>query len=155
ADYQERYPELAGLNRLPGGTVVDGEVVLLPEGLPDLDALLARHQLRCPGRIRRHSRVQPVSYVVFDALYADGRPLLGQPLPARRQVARDLVRKLQDPRVAFSEGLVGSGRAFFDEAVRLGQEGVMAKHLSSRYLPGRRSSAWKKIKPVRALPCAI
>ena len=72
-----------------------------------------------------------------------------------REVARDLVRKLQDPRVAFSEGLVGSGRALFDEAVRQGQEGVMAKHLRSRYRPGRRSSAWKKIKPVRALPCAV
>jgi ATP-dependent DNA ligase len=155
AEYQERYPELAGLNRLPSGTVVDGEVVLLSQGLPDLDALLSRHQLCCPGKIRRHSQEQPVSYVVFDALYADGHSLLGQPLPARREIAQNLVRQLNDPRVAFSEGLVGPGRVFFDAAVRQGQEGIMAKHLRSRYLPGRRSAAWKKIKPVRELACAV
>jgi len=28
----------------------------------------------------------------------------------------------------------------------------MAKHRASRYLPGRRSAAWKKIKPARELP---
>jgi hypothetical protein len=46
AAYQERYPELAVLSRLPGDTVLDGEVVLLPQGCPTLDALLARHQHR-------------------------------------------------------------------------------------------------------------
>jgi ATP-dependent DNA ligase len=43
--------------------------------------------------------------------------------------------------------VVGAGQRFFVEAVRQGQEGVMAKHLASRYRPGRRSAAWKKIKP--------
>jgi bifunctional non-homologous end joining protein LigD len=31
----------------------------------------------------------------------------------------------------------------------------MAKHRASRYLPGRRSAAWKKIKPARELPGVI
>ena len=31
----------------------------------------------------------------------------------------------------------------------------MAKHLSSRYQPGKRSSAWRKIKPVQTLACVI
>ena len=31
----------------------------------------------------------------------------------------------------------------------------MAKHLASRYLPGRRSSAWLKIKPSQVIPCVI
>ncbi len=31
----------------------------------------------------------------------------------------------------------------------------MAKHLASRYLPGKRSSCWLKIKPARRLPCVI
>src|ERR1019366_8201378 len=38
---------------------------------------------------------------------------------------------------------------------RHGHEGVMAKHQTSRYLPGRRSAAWKKIKPTEVLPCVI
>ena len=31
----------------------------------------------------------------------------------------------------------------------------MAKHLASRYLPGKRSACWLKIKPARRLPCVI
>ena len=31
----------------------------------------------------------------------------------------------------------------------------MAKHVASRYLPGRRSSAWLKIKPSQVIPCVI
>ena len=31
----------------------------------------------------------------------------------------------------------------------------MAKHRASRYYPGRRAAAWKKIKPVQQLPCTI
>src|SRR5260370_831126 len=31
----------------------------------------------------------------------------------------------------------------------------MAKHKGSRYLPGRRSSSWRKIKPALVVPCVI
>src|SRR5260370_38047405 len=31
----------------------------------------------------------------------------------------------------------------------------MAKHQASRYLPGRRSSSWRKIKPALVVPCVI
>jgi bifunctional non-homologous end joining protein LigD len=67
---------------------------------------------------------------------------------------RELVAQWQEPRVQFSEGIVGPGRLFFEQAVRQGQEGVMAKHLASRYLTGR-SACWLKIKPARRLPCVI
>ena len=50
ADYTARYPELSILSQLPADTVVDGEVVFLQHGLPDLDAMLARHQQNTPRR---------------------------------------------------------------------------------------------------------
>jgi bifunctional non-homologous end joining protein LigD len=155
ADYRTRYPEMQVLAALPPGTILDGELVLLPEGLPDLEAILARHQLTNPAKIQQASRQQPVTYVVFDLLAHQGRSLLGQPLQARRAVLQDLLARWQEPRVQFSDGVVGQGRVFFEQAVRQGQEGVMAKHLASRYLPGKRSSCWLKIKPARRLPCVI
>ena len=51
------------------------------------------------------------------------------------------------PRLVFSAGLVGAGRAFYRQVIDRQLEGVVAKRLSSRYLPGRRSEAWLKIKP--------
>src|SRR5215831_19243603 len=50
-DYTARYPELAVLGRLPAGTVVDGELVVLRQGRADFPALLSRHQRREPGPV--------------------------------------------------------------------------------------------------------
>jgi ATP-dependent DNA ligase len=155
ADYRLRYPELDGLRRLPAGTVIDGELLLLPRGLPDLDALLARHQRVAPAQSQHLSQVQPVTYVVFDVLHARGHCLLGQPLQCRRQVLHDLVAELHDPRVVLSEGVLGKGKVFFAQAVAQGQEGVMAKHVASRYQPGRRSAAWRKIKPAHTVAAVV
>jgi DNA ligase D-like protein (predicted ligase) len=155
ADYTGRYPELEVLGRLPCGTILDGEVIVLAGGRPDLETLLARHQLLRPDKIRALSQVRPVTYVVFDVLSVQGQSLLSQPLWARRQVLCDTMEQLEDPRLVFSEGLVGTGCIFFDQAVQQGHEGMMAKHLASPYRPGRRSAAWKKIKPKRRLPCVI
>jgi ATP-dependent DNA ligase len=58
--------------------------------------------------------------------------------------------ELQAPDVLFSAGVVGAGQAFYAAAVARGQEGVMAKHLAAPYRPGRRSTAWRKIKPGRS-----
>jgi len=155
ADYRDRYPELQVLAGLPPGTILDGELVLCSHGLPDLEGLLARHQLNHPLKIQHQSRQQPVSYVVFDLLAQRGRSLAGQPLQERRARLQELLGRWQEPRVQFSEGIIGPGRLFFEQAVRQGQEGIVAKHLASRYLAGQRSSCWLKIKPTRRLPCVI
>jgi bifunctional non-homologous end joining protein LigD len=44
------------------------------------------------------------------------------------------------------EHQVGHGQELFDAAAATGLEGVMAKRLDSRYLPGQRSAAWRKVK---------
>ncbi len=41
-DMQQQYPELAGLSKLPAGTVLDGEVVVLEGGRPSLARLQQR-----------------------------------------------------------------------------------------------------------------
>ena len=124
------------------------------EGLPDLDALLSRHQLTSSFQVRLRSQQQPVDYVVFDVVRHAGRSLWGEPLRARRALLEELLERWQEPRVLLSTGVVGGGRRFFQRMVSQGHEGVMAKHLASRYLPGRRSAAWRKIKPIQTL-CAV
>jgi ATP-dependent DNA ligase len=51
------------------------------------------------------------------------------------------------PEVLFSAGVVGTGTAVYALALAHGHEGVVAKYLTSTYRPGRRSPAWRKIKP--------
>ena len=66
-----------------------------------------------------------------------------------------LLDRLADPGVLFSPGVVGSGSEFFQRVVEQGHEGLMAKHLASSYLPGRRAASWKKIKPTHTIPCVV
>jgi DNA ligase D-like protein (predicted ligase) len=155
ADYGYRYPELEVLRCLPSGTVVDGELVVLQDGRPDLNAMLRRHQLVNPTRIRHASSRSPVRYMLFDILYHQGRPLLHEPLYRRRRVLVDVLTQIAAPELLFSEACAGLGRDFFAQVVAQGHEGIMAKHQTSRYLPGQRSSAWRKIKPAQVLPCVI
>ena len=155
ADYGGRYPELDVLRRLPSGTMVDGELVMFDNGRPDLNAILRRHQLVHPARIRHAGLHSSVHYVLFDMLYHQGRSLLPEPFVRRRSVLADVLAELNVPQLLLSEGFATCGRDFFERVVAKGHEGVMAKQQASRYLPGQRSAAWKKIKPAQILPCVV
>ena len=65
----------------------------------------------------------------------------------RRARLAALCAELPLPEVVFSAGVVGAGRAWFEAVVAQGHEGIVAKFLASPYQPGRRSVAWRKIKP--------
>jgi ATP-dependent DNA ligase len=155
-DYTARYPELDILRRLPAGTLVDGELVACDaDGRPDLPRLLRRHGLTDPWRIRHARHWCPVRYVLFDVLYHTGCCLVQEPLARRREVLATLCQRLDAADVRFSQGVVGQGKALYAAALAQGHEGVMAKHLASTYRPGRRSTAWRKIKPRPKRTCSL
>jgi bifunctional non-homologous end joining protein LigD len=122
--------------------IVDGEVVALDEnGVPDFSLLQERiSELRTGGR--RTSG--PIVYQAFDLLYHDGRSLVGVPLESRKRLLKTILR--EHPRVRFASHVDGLGLAFYDAARGRSVEGIVAKLRTSRYEPGRRSSAWLKIK---------
>ena len=122
--------------------IVDGEVVALDEnGAPDFSLLQERiSELRAGGR--RTSG--PLVYQPFDLLYYDGRSLLEVPLESRKRLLKTVLR--EHPRVRFASHVDANGLAFHAAAQERGLEGIVAKLRTSRYEPGRRSSAWLKIK---------
>jgi len=130
--------------------IVDGELVALrPDGTPDFGLLQERigHAGRWLERSDRQvelSGPSVLAYEVFDLLYLDGRLLLDVPLEGRKELLRRAVR--EHPVVRFAGHVQGDGESFFRAAVERGLEGAVAKHRRSRYLPGRRSSAWLKLK---------
>jgi bifunctional non-homologous end joining protein LigD len=86
----------------------------------------------------------PLVYQVFDLLHHDGRSLLRVPLEDRKRLLRAVLR--DSGRVRFAGHVVGDGMAFHRAAAQQGLEGIVAKHRRSRYEPGRRSTAWLKLK---------
>jgi bifunctional non-homologous end joining protein LigD len=93
---------------------------------------------------RRRAAQVPVHYVLFDLLHLDGHDLTGLPFVERRRLLERLVAP--DPRWRVASYTEGDGQDLLDAADEHGLEGVMAKRLDSPYEPGRRSSAWVKVK---------
>lgn len=146
-DITTQFPELACLGQLPGGTILDGELVVLQDGKPFLTVIQHRVMLQDRRRILLSSQRMPAAYMVFDLLYLKDRPLVGEPLSIRRQALQTIIGHSPLPGVLLSQGMLTFGCSLFGQVVHLGLEGVMAKSLNGRYLPGKRCRTWLKIKP--------
>ncbi|MGQ0721245.1 MAG: non-homologous end-joining DNA ligase [Candidatus Eiseniibacteriota bacterium] len=152
---KDAYPELEFLAGLPGGTVLDGEIVILEKGRPTFAAMLQREQAQEPRRVQALMKQLPAAYVAFDLLMRDGKSMMRRPLSERREALHELLAPHPDPRLIRSDGVVGDGATFFEEAVKRELEGVVAKRLTSPYLPGKRTDAWVKIKRTQRMYCAV
>ncbi len=150
ADVTAAYPELAGLADAVGGldAVLDGEIVALDStGRVSFEALQPRMHLRDHRQIQRLANQSPVSYRVFDLLALDGHPTVALPYIQRRELLESL--DLNGSHWQTPPAHRGDGAQALAQAIRDGIEGVVAKRLDSRYLPGRRSPAWVKVKNIR------
>ncbi|HVL38564.1 MAG TPA: non-homologous end-joining DNA ligase [Fimbriimonadaceae bacterium] len=124
--------------------VLDGEVVALDERMrPSFETMLRRFNLSRSEDIRRMDRMIPVTYMLFDVLHLSGYDLRHAALRDRRALLEQM--SVQSPRVQIAD-VFDDGEALFKGALALELEGIVAKKLDSRYLPGERSDCWLKIK---------
>lgn len=137
------YPELAGVGRGLADSVLDGEVVAMDEtGQPSFQVLAERMHVREPARAARLAAAVPVTYLVFDALRAEGEELTG--LPYRRRRER-LERLALGPRAVVPPSF-DDGAATVAASRENRLEGVVAKRADSLYHPGSRTTDWIKVK---------
>jgi bifunctional non-homologous end joining protein LigD len=142
------YPELLHLAAAVGERrlVLDGEVVALDAaGRPSFGELQARMHVQRPGQALL-AKV-PVTFLVFDVLHLDGRPLLSSTYDERRALLDHL--GLDGPHWATPPAFEGDGASAVAASREQGLEGVIAKRRASLYHPGRRSHDWVKVKHVR------
>ena len=150
-DITADYPELAGLGRALGRrqAVLDGEIVVLGTGSwPDFEALQQRMHPRSAAAAQQLASSLPVTYLAFDLLHLDGRPLLDEPYHARRELLDGLGLEgpgWQTP-PSFTQETGGDVLAVSRQH---GLEGIVSKRLASRYEPGKRTGSWRKIKNIR------
>ena len=149
-DISDTYPELRGLLRQLGmrEAVLDGEIVAFDDsGRPSFERLQRRMHVSSGSAIRRRTADTPVVYAIFDLLYLDGRSLLGVPYSERRDRLESLGLGGPAWRVPARQG--GDGPALLSATRKQGLEGIVAKRRDSRYEPGRRTTAWVKVKHTR------
>lgn len=153
-DVTSQYPELEELaSRLSARNgLIDGEIIALDEGVrPSFERLQQRSSTPQPSS--HLLSTTPVHYIAFDLLWLDGRSLMDEPLVERLALLKRLL--VPSDHVQMSTPVENKGRAFFEQAKKLGLEGVIAKKKSSGYKPGRRTPDWIKIKAVKRQDCVI
>ena len=144
-----QFPEVAAAletwaRRRTAPLVLDGEIVALdakgnPTGFQQLQGRinLGAGPGQTPGN---------VAFIVFDILRDGKTDYRDRPLVERRAALERLFTRARPPLLRISVQVRGDGRALYKEAMEQGWEGLVAKHASSTYKPGKRTPDWRKIK---------
>ncbi|MEV0185203.1 hypothetical protein AB0I54_38895 [Streptomyces sp. NPDC050625] len=145
-DVTAQYPELQILaSLLPGPeAVLDGEIVTLDDGgRPSVERLQQRMNLHQPEAVTHAREDLPVQLMLYDILYL-GEPVVQLPYTARRDLLDDL--GLAGPGISVPAAWPALAAQALQHSLAEGFDGVVAKRLTSPYLPGRRTRDWIKIK---------
>jgi len=143
------FPELEALGeRLPPRSAVDGEIVIETDGMLDFDKLQMRLH-PAESRVKRLSTEIPASFVAFDVLLWDGEAVHKLPLEERR-------KRVEALPFAISPATrdVETAREWLERLEVAGFDGVVAKRLGSRYLPGSREAV-VKVKREQTADCVV
>jgi ATP-dependent DNA ligase len=143
------FPELEQLGeRLAPRSALDGEIVIETGGVLDFDALQMRLH-PAESRIRKLSREKSARFVAFDVLLWNGEQIHGRPLEERRRLVEALP-------VAISPAThdVELARAWIERLDVAGFDGIVAKRLTSPYVPGSREAV-VKVKRELTADCVV
>ncbi|MEM6263533.1 MAG: ATP-dependent DNA ligase [Bacteroidota bacterium] len=146
----EKFPEFESLvENLPEGTVIDGEIVVMKEGIPQSFNLL---QTRI-GRKKLSKKIlmdAPAHMIAYDLLEWEGKDMRDKPLATRRGLLEGLITGMTNVPMSISETIA------FDDWVPLAElreharsyhaEGFMLKKLAAPYQVGRKRGDWWKWK---------
>ena len=148
------FPELEEpLQALPPGCVVDGEVVVITDGVLDFDALSQRIH-PAESRITKLAAETPAAFVAFDLLASVGEDLRPRRYHERRERLVALASTLDAPwHLTPSTTDRATAERWFEEFEAAGCDGIVAKRLDDRYVEGERQML--KIKHRRGVDVVV
>ena len=136
-DVTSRYAVLLpALQKVDGSCVIDGEIC----------ALDAHGRSRFQLLQNALNKKAKLLYVVFDALFVDGKDIRQKTLLERKEILKRILPR--DSLLRYSEHVVEFGKREFAEAQRAHEEGVIAKRAAGLYYSGKRTREWLKFKAV-------
>ncbi len=151
----QKFPELLQADKAFRATcgLFDAEIVCLDQtGKPDFKKVIHRLMSSGDNTIQKLSKSSPAYCYIFDCLYLDGRSLINETLLKRKEWLKDAIKP--DTPYRLSE-IVEDGLALFEAAKLHDVEGIMSKRKDGKYLPGKRSDLWLKIKVRNTVDCVI
>src|SRR5436190_8089362 len=132
-NYTKKYPPVVKeLKKLNFNAVIDGEMVVVDEkGFPQFNAL------------QNYREGDNIIYYVFDILWLNGYDLTKVALIERKQILENILPKSNV--IKYLDHYT-DGKQLYNQILKLGLEGVMAKLKDSLYYSGQRVRSWLKVK---------
>ncbi len=134
------------------GMLLDGEIVAFDAGKPSFNALQNRAQLKTAREIATAEQATPAVFFAFDLLHFAGINLRPAPYQDRRRYLAQCLLPSAHVQLVHA---AADGLDLYPAALANGFEGIMAKRRDSRYLAGRRSLAWLKLKATQSAEFVI
>lgn len=150
----ESLAEIIAADGGPADAVLDGEALALrPDGRPQPFQVTGARAASSTSPQRLRTQV-PLTTYLFDVLRLAGRDLMDEPAHVRYAALAAVVPPANlVPRLVTADP--DAARAFFEEVVGAGHEGVVVKALDRPYAAGRRGSGWVKVKPRHTLDLVV
>jgi DNA ligase-1 len=108
-------------------------------------------RLRRIYKVEETQKLFPLFLRPFDILYVNGESTIDLPFIERRRLLEQNVAPLDEtckPATAVITDDAGTAQELFQESIKSGNEGLMAKDLNATYTPGMRGKKMVKIKEV-------
>lgn len=139
------YPELQNIHKYAKKKcILDGELVVFNNGVPDFYALQSRSLKTDHFKIKLAVAKNPVQFVAYDMIYLDGERITDKPLMERKKLMNDFLT--EGSNFSISRYIEREGIKFFELAKAQGLEGIVAKKKDGKYYIGKRTREWVKIK---------
>lgn len=146
----DKFPEFHVLqNRLPAGTVLDGEIMPFSNNKA-LPFAILQTRIGRKNISKKNLQEAPVVFIAYDLLEKDGVDIRTSPLEQRRQLLEQIVASTAHPVLQLSPAINFSEwhqlSAARDGARDINSEGIMLKRKNSAYGVGRKRGDWWKWK---------
>jgi len=148
-DVTKSFPDVVELilnNIKNNEVVVEGEIVAwdynknLPLPFQEISKRIKREY-----EISKYIKEIPVKLFLFDIIYLDGKLLINEEYINRRKILEEIRGNIDlTPMIITSKE--DEAKKFFEESVNMKNEGLVAKKLDSKYIPGKRDKSWLKVK---------
>jgi DNA ligase-1 len=134
--------------------VLDGETVALAKSGKPLPFQITMRRFGRKLDVEKLREELPLHVYFFDCLRLDGESLADRSAHERlAALARVVPEAFRVPRLITKDA--ATARAFYDDALERGHEGVMAKALDAPYEAGSRGAGWLKIKRTHTLDLVV
>lgn len=129
--------------------ILDGEAIAYDEETGDFLSFQKTVQRKRKYNIKEKAEELPLKVFIFDLLYLNGEPQLDKSFKKRRNKLENILQNNNKTIVLTQQKKVNKKAEFdefFNDVVKEGLEGLMAKKMEAKYQAGGRNYTWVKYK---------